>query len=162
MSKNQVGKLNYGGCKMKKANICDVKSNKSLLINLNFLADALVDLIRIKYNKNYVVCYGDLLYLLEENKVNDMYYIHKDMFDVINRDGILIYRNQDKINVYNTGEFEYVNKFIKYLLRNISSDYNDLNKILNDFIKDDLINQQLDDFIHNNKLRTRKIKHKVR
>ena len=124
MSKNQVGKLNYGGCKMKKANICDVKSNKSLFINLNFLADALVD--------------------------------------VINRDGILIYRNQDKINVYNTGEYEYVNKFIKYLLRNISSDYNDLNKILNDFIKDDLINQQLDDFIHNNKLRTRKIKHKVR
>lgn len=160
MSKNQVGKLSFGGCKMKNANMCDVKS---CLINLGELADTLVDLIRIKYNKNYVVCYGDLLYLLEENKVNDMYYIHKDMMEVINRDGILIYRNQDKINVYNTGEFEYINKFIKYLLKNISSDYNDLNKILNDFIKDDLINQQLNDFINNSKkVRTRKIRQNVR
>lgn len=147
---------------MKKTNKCDVKSNKSSLINLNDLADILVDLIRFKYNKNYIVCYGNLLYLLEESKVNDMYYIHNDMMEVINRDGILIYGNQNRINVYNTGEFEYIDKFIKYLLRNIDANYNDLNQILNDFVKEEEINERLDYFISKNKVRTRNIRQNVR
>lgn len=147
---------------MKKSSIYNIKSGKSALINLNDLADTLVDLIKFKYNKNYVVCYGDLLYLLEESKVNDMYYIHNDMMEVINRDGILIYGNQNRINVYNTGEYEYISKFIKYLISNVDSDYNDLNQILNDFMKEEEINQVLDDFISKNKVRTRKIRQNVR
>ena len=92
----------------------DEKSKYNIMLNPNILADSICDLIRKMSNKNYVVCYGkNFIYLLEEHKVNKMYFIH-NVDDVIDYDGILIYKN--RVNICNTGDFEYIRDFIKYLI----------------------------------------------
>ena len=122
----------------------DMKSKHSILINPEIIADTICNLIRRMSNKNYVVCYGkNFIYLLEDNKLNNMYFIH-NVDDVIDYDGILIYKN--RVNICNTGDFEYIRDFIKYLVEFSNS------------IECVDINQMLDDFVNiNRKTRIRKI-----
>ena len=113
----------------------DIKSKNSIMINPNTLADILIDLIKIKSNKNYITCYGkNFIYLLDEKNLNNMYYIH-NVDDVIDYDGILIYKN--RVNVCNTGDFGYIREFIKYIVEFINSmEYLDINQMLDDFVNE--------------------------
>ena len=113
----------------------DIKSKNSIMINPNTLADILIDLIKIKSNKNYITCYGkNFIYLLDEKNLNNMYYIHT-VDDVIDYDGILIYKN--RVNVCNTGDFGYIREFIKYIVEFINSmEYLDINQMLDDFVNE--------------------------
>ena len=114
-------------------NMRNIKSGHNIVINPNILADILCDLIRKISNKNYVVCYGkNFIYLMEESKVSKMFFIH-NVDDVIDYDGILIYKN--RVNVCNTGDFEYIREFIKYMIKiNDSLGYMDIDKMIDDFI----------------------------
>ena len=112
-----------------------MKSKNSILINPEIIADTICDLIRTIYNKNYVVCYGkNFIYLLEDDKLNNMYFIH-NVDDVIDYNGILIYKN--RVNVCNTGNFEYIREFIKYLVEfRDNLEYEGINQMLEDFVKE--------------------------
>ena len=151
MSKNQVGKTKLGVVKMynirkETKEIRNRRTRNSILINPNILADTLCDLIKAKSDKNYVICYGkNFIYLLEEINLNKMYFIH-NVDDVIDNDGILIYKN--RVNICNTGEFGYIREFIKYLIE-FNLEYADINQILEGFIERD------------NKSKTRILKHNI-
>ena len=109
----------------------DVKSKNSIMINPNTLADILIDLIKIKSNKNYITCYGkNYIYLLDEKNLNNMYYIH-NVDDVIDYDGILIYKN--RVNVCNTGDFSYIKDFIMYIIKYYNKDIS-LDELFDSFI----------------------------
>ena len=114
-------------------NMRNIKSGHNIVINPNILADILCDLIRKISNKNYLVCYGkNFIYLMEESNVSKMFFIH-NVDDVIDYDGILIYKN--RVNVCNTGDFEYIREFIKYMIEiNDSLGYMDIDKMIDDFI----------------------------